>query len=652
MTKNVKVENEEIDVQKLMEQYDSESRVRKPLGLMAIIISIIATSFSIFQFYTGGFGLLLALKQRAVHLAFALSLIFLIYPRSKKEFLKYKTKIPLYDLVLSILGAGVCLYLVIFYNDMVVRSGLPINLDLIMGGISILLVLEATRRITGPALPIVVIIFLIYSYFGQIMPGFFAHRGYSLERIIEHLYSGTEGIFGIPLGVSSSFVFLFIFFGAVLSKTGMSKFFIDVAMAIAGHTTGGPAKVAVIASGFFGSISGSSVANVVGTGTFTIPLMKSIGYKKDFAGAVEAAASTGGQIMPPVMGAAAFIMAEFLGVPYIKIAVAAAIPAIIYYIAVGTMVHLEACKYGLRGLPKEQLPKLSKVLKQRGHLIIPIIGLVYLLVRGYTPLFSAFWAIVMSLVISMVRPDTRLNIKKLGEAFEDGAKMALGVAAACACAGMVVGATTLTGLGLKIANGLVILGHGNLMFTLFFTMIASLILGMGLPTTAKYVVLSIMAAPALIDLGVYPIAAHLFILYFGVIADLTPPVALAAYAGAGISGGNSMKTGFIAVRLAVAGFTIPYVFALDPGLMFLSGSIGHNLILIVTSLVGVLALGAAASGYLLDHTKIYERVILIISALALIKPGLLTDSIGIVLLVVVIILQKLRILSKVKAKLA
>jgi len=331
-------------------------------------------------------------------------------------------------------------------------------------------------------------------------------------------------------------------------------------MAIAGHTTGGPAKVAVIASGFFGTISGSSVANVVGTGTFTIPLMKSIGYRKDFAGAVEAAASTGGQIMPPVMGAAAFIMAEFLGVPYIKIAIAAAIPAIIYYIAVGTMVHLEACKYGLRGLPKEQLPKLSKVLKQRGYLIIPIIGLVYLLVRGYTPLFCAFWAIIMSLAISMVRPDTRLNIKKLGEAFEDGAKMALGVAAACACAGMVVGTTTLTGLGLKIANGLVILGHGNLMLTLFFTMIASLILGMGLPTTAKYVVLSIMAAPALIDLGVHPIAAHLFILYFGVIADLTPPVALAAYAGAGISGGNSMKTGFIAVRLAVAGFMVPYVF--------------------------------------------------------------------------------------------
>jgi len=532
---------------------------------------------------------------------------------------------------------------------MVVRSGLPTTLDLIMGGLAIILVLEGTRRVIGSALPIVVMVFLLYSYFGQIMPGFFAHRGYSLERMIEHLYAGTEGIFGIPLGVSASFVFLFILFGAVLNKTGMGKFFIDVAMAVAGHTTGGPAKVAVIASGFMGSINGSSVANTVTTGSFTIPLMKSIGYRKDFAGAVEAAASTGGQILPPVMGAAAFVMAEFLEIPYIKIAAAAAIPAIIYYIAVGTMVHLEACKYGLKGLPKEQLPKLGVVLKEKGHLVIPIIGLVYLLVRGYTPLFSAFWAIVMSLAISMVRPETRLNLKKLGEAFEDGAKSALGVVTACACAGMVVGSVTLTGLGLKVASGIVALGHGNLMLTLFFTMIASILLGMGLPTTAKYIILSIMAAPALVELGVLPLAAHLFILYFGVIADLTPPVAVAAYAGAGIAGGNSMKTGFIAVRLAVAGFMIPYLFALDPGLMFLTGSVGHTLVLIVTSLAGVLALGAAAGGYLLDHTKIYERVILMISAIALLRPEILTDIIGIVLLGAIIILQKTRI-SKAKTK--
>ncbi|MEA2021532.1 MAG: TRAP transporter permease [Candidatus Caldatribacteriota bacterium] len=644
--------NNEIDVQKLMEQYDSESRIRRPLGILAILISIIAVSFSVFQFYTGGFGLLLALKQRAIHLAFTIILIFLVYPRSGKEFEKDKSKIPFYDIILAIIGAGTCLYLVVFYKEMVIRSGLPTTLDLIMGALAIIFVLEGTRRVIGNALPIVVSCFILYSYFGQIMPGFFAHRGYSVERIIDHLYSGTEGIFGIPLGVSASFVFLFILFGAVLNKTGMGKFFIDVAMALAGHTTGGPAKVAVIASGFMGSINGSSVANTVTTGSFTIPLMKSIGYRKDFAGAVEAAASTGGQILPPVMGAAAFVMAEFLGIPYIKIAAAAAIPAVIYYIAVMTMVHLEACKYGLKGLPKERLPKIGKVLKARGHLIIPILGLVYLLVRGYTPLFSAFWAIVMCLVISMIKAETRLDFKKLAGAFEDGAKSALGVAAACACAGMVVGCVTLTGLGLKIANGLVMLGHGNLMLTLFFTMIASILLGMGLPTTAKYIILSIMAAPALVDLGVNPLAAHLFILYFGVIADLTPPVAVAAYAGAGISGGNSMKTGFIAVRLAVAGFMIPYLFALDPGLLFINSTVGHTLVLIFTALAGVLALGAAAGGYLLDNAQIHERVLLIISAFSLLTPGLLTDAAGIAILALVLFLQRKRVVSSMKPKTA
>ncbi len=646
MVEEPKIDNNEIDVQKLMEQYDSESRIRRPLGIVAFIISVIAISMSAFQFYTGGFGSLFGLYQRAIHLAFTLCLIFLIYPGSKKGFDKNKVKIPWYDVILALLGPVACLYIVVFFKQIAIRVGLPSTMDLVAGVLAIILVLEATRRIIGSALPIVVSVFLIYSYFGQIMPGFFAHRGYSVERIIEHLYSGTEGIFGIPLGVSASFVFLFILFGAVLNKTGMGKFFIDVAMAIAGHSTGGPAKVAVIASGFMGSINGSSVANTVTTGSFTIPLMKSIGYRKDFAGAVEAAASTGGQILPPVMGAAAFVMAEFLGIPYIRIAAAAAIPGIIYFIAVGTMVHLEACKYGLKGLPKERLPKLSRVLKEKGHLLLPILGLVYLLIRGYTPIFSAFWAIVMSMVISMIKAETRLNFKTLCEAFEDGAKSALGVAAACACAGIVVGAVTLTGLGLKIANGLVMLGHGNLMLTLFFTMIASILLGMGLPTTAKYIILSIMAAPALVDLGVNPLAAHLFILYFGVIADLTPPVAVAAFAAAGISGGSSMKTGFIAVRLAVAGFMIPYIFVLDPGLLFINSTVGHTLVLIVTSLAGVLALGAAGCGYLLDHTKIHERIMLIISALALLTPGLLTDSVGIVLLAGVIILQKMRISKK------
>ncbi len=634
--------HEKIDVQKLLEQYDTESNIRRPIGYIAIIISIIAISMSLFHFYTGGFGLWLALKQRALHLAFTLALIFLLYPTTKKGIGSDKSKVPLWDIVLATLGAFTSLYLIIYYNELVFRAGLPSRIDLIMGGITILLVLEATRRAIGPELPIVVVVFLIYAYFGPYMPGFLAHRGYSLERIIEHLYMQTEGIYGIPLGVSSSFVFLFILFGSVLNKTGMGKFFIDLSMALAGHTTGGPAKVAVIASGFMGSINGSSVANVVTTGSFTIPLMKSIGYKKDFAGAVEAAASTGGQIMPPVMGAAAFVMSEFLEIPYIKIAAAAIIPAIIYYIAVITMVHLEACKYDLKGLPKERLPKAKEVLQEKGHLLVPIIGLVYLLVRGYTALFAAFWAIVMSLAVSMLKKETRLNLKGLLGAFEDGAKGALGVAAACACAGMVVGVVTLTGLGLKIANGIVSLGGGNLLLTLFFTMIASILLGMGLPTTAKYIILSIMAAPALIQLGVLPLAAHMFILYFGVIADLTPPVAVAAFAGAGIAGGNTMRTGFISVRLAVAGFMIPYIFAINPALMGLGGSFIQTIQLVITSLAGVLSLGAAAGGYLLVKTPFYERILLLISAILLISPDLMTDVIGIIILMTILFLQHTR----------
>ncbi|MDD3539020.1 MAG: TRAP transporter permease [Atribacterota bacterium] len=634
--------HEKIDVQKLLEQYDTESNIRRPIGYIAIIISIIAISMSLFHFYTGGFGLWLALKQRALHLAFTLALIFLLYPTTKKGIGSDKSKVPLWDIVLATLGAFTSLYLIIYYNELVFRAGLPSRIDLIMGGITILLVLEATRRAIGPELPIVVVVFLIYAYFGPYMPGFLAHRGYSLERIIEHLYMQTEGIYGIPLGVSSSFVFLFILFGSVLNKTGMGKFFIDLSMALAGHTTGGPAKVAVIASGFMGSINGSSVANVVTTGSFTIPLMKSIGYKKDFAGAVEAAASTGGQIMPPVMGAAAFVMSEFLEIPYIKIAAAAIIPAIIYYIAVITMVHLEACKYDLKGLPKERLPKAKEVLQEKGHLLVPIIGLVYLLVRGYTALFAAFWAIVMSLAVSMLKKETRLNLKGLLGAFEDGAKGALGVAAACACAGMVVGVVTLTGLGLKIANGIVSLGGGNLLLTLFFTMIASILLGMGLPTTAKYIILSIMAAPALIQLGVLPLAAHMFILYFGVIADLTPPVAVAAFAGAGIAGGNTMRTGFISVRLAVAGFMIPYIFAINPALMGLGGSFIQTIQLVITSLAGVLSLGAAAGGYLLVKTPFYERILLLISAILLISPDLMTDIIGIIILMTILFLQHTR----------
>ncbi|MFW6149103.1 MAG: TRAP transporter permease [Atribacterota bacterium] len=636
-----KENSEKIDVQALLEKYDSESRIRKPVGIFALIITILAVSMSAFHFYTAGFGLILALKQRAVHLAFTLALVFLLYPfgGKKSDYEKGIHQIPFYDVILSILGALVCMYLVVFYDQLVLRAGLPTMLDLIVGGATILLVLEATRRSIGLPLVIVVIVFLAYAFLGPYIPGYLAHRGYSLVRLIDHLATGTEGIYGIPLSVSATFVFLFILFGAILSKSGMGKFFIDLSLSVAGSATGGPAKVAVLASGFMGSINGSSVANTVTTGSFTIPLMKSIGYRRNFAGAVEAAASTGGQILPPIMGAAAFIMAEFLGIPYIRIAVVAIIPALLYFLSVLMMVHLEAKREGLEGLPKDKIPDLRAILLERGHLLIPIGVLVYLLVRAYTPLFAAFWAIVSTVAISMLKKVTRMNLKDLIGGFEEGAKGALGVACACASAGIIIGVVTLTGIGLKIANSLVMLGGGNLFYTLFFTMIASILLGMGMPTTAKYIILSIMAAPALVNMGVHPIAAHLFILYFGVIADLTPPVAVAAFAAAGISGGDSMKTGFIAVRLAIAGFMIPYVFCFDSGLMGIDSTILHTALLIFTSFAGIVALGSAAGGYLITRTKIHERIILILSAFVLLRTSYLTDVIGLALLSIVIIMQ-------------
>ena len=494
------------------------------------------------------------------------------------------------------------------------------------------------------------------------MPGLLAHRGFSLERIVSHMYLGLEGIMGIPLGVSATFVFMFILFGAVLDKTGVGKFFIDVAYAITGHSKSGPAMTAVVASGFMGSISGSSVANTVTTGAFTIPLMKKTGYKPYFAGAVEAAASTGGQIMPPVMGAAAFIMAEFTGIAYNKIIIAAAIPALLYYFAVGTMVHLEASKLGLKGLPRDQLPKISRIMKKDGYMILPLVAIVFFLLAGYTPLKSAFYAIVFSIVIavlvSLIKHNHSFGIKEFLGALESGAKSAVGVACACACAGMIVGVVTLTGLGLRIAELIVSIAGGSLILTLFFTMLASLILGMGLPTTAKYIVLATMAVPALIKLDVNIMAAHLFILYFGVIADITPPVALAAYAGAGIAGANSMKTGFQAVKLALAAFIVPYIFAMDPTLILVEEVVGTTVKFLpvfkaipvaVSAMIGIVCLAGAVEGYLFDHCKVYERIPLAIAAFLLLKPGTVSDLIGLVVLVGIYFLQKQRIKNKITA---
>ena len=491
-------ENAQIDLDDLMRKYDTEARFRALTGWQGKMVALLAVAMSCFHFYTSGFGLLLAQKQGAVHLAFTLALVFLLYPATSKQ--SKTSGIPFYDFILAGLGVASALYLVFFFNDLVTRAGLPTTADLVMGFILIATLLEATRRISNPVLPCLAVVALLYCYFGRYMPQMLAHRGFSVARIVNHMYLGTEGIFGTPLEVSSTFVYMFILFGAVLEKTGLGRFIIDLSMALAGWSTGGPAKVAVVSSGLMGTVSGSSVANVCTTGMFTIPLMKSVGYQPYFAGAVEAVASTGGQIMPPVMGAGAFIMAQFLGVPYIEVAIAAVVPALLYYFAVMVQVHFEACRLGLKGIPWAQLPPIWPLLRSKGFLLIPLIAIIYFLLAGYTPLMAAFNGILVSFVLSWLNKDTRLTPDRIFQAFEAGARGAIGVACACATVGMVVGMGTLTGLALRIAGAIVAAAGGSKILTLIFTMCASIVLGTGLPTTANFIVTSTMAAPALFQL--------------------------------------------------------------------------------------------------------------------------------------------------------
>ncbi|MCD8234741.1 MAG: TRAP transporter permease [Cloacibacillus porcorum] len=630
-------ENAKIDLEDLMRKYDTEARFRALTGWQGQLVALLAVAMSCFHFYTSGFGLLLAQMQGAVHLAFTLALVFLLYPATSKQ--SKTSGIPFYDFILAALGVASALYLVFFFNDLVTRAGLPTTTDLVMGFILIATLLEATRRISNPVLPCLAIIALLYCYFGRYMPQMLAHRGFSVARIVNHMYLGTEGIFGTPLEVSSTFVFMFILFGAVLEKTGLGKFIIDLSMALAGWSTGGPAKVAIVSSGLMGTVSGSSVANVCTTGMFTIPLMKSVGYEPHFAGAVEAVASTGGQIMPPVMGAGAFIMAQFLGVPYIQVAVAAIVPALLYYFAVMVQVHFEACRLGLKGIPWSQLPPIWPLLKSKGFLLIPLIAIIYFLLAGYTPLKAAFNGILVSFVLSWLNKETRLTPVRIYEAFQAGARGAIGVACACATVGMVVGMGTLTGLALRIAGAIVTAAGGSKILTLIFTMCASIILGTGLPTTANFIVTSTMAAPALFQLGVPAMAAYMFVFYFGIAADLTPPVALAAYAGSGIAGSDPMKTGVTAFKLALAGFLVPYIYVYNPMLLFIDVVPMVMVQAICTALIGVFLLAMFSIGFFKAHLAWYMRILAFGGAIGLLIPGTTSDLAGLVVLAVIYIVQ-------------
>ena len=627
-------------LQKKLKELDKESNTMEYSGTWAKVIAVICICFSLFQIYTGFFGALDAMIQRCIHLSFGISLVYLLCP-TKREWIRGGSVHPV-DLALAIIAAIPPIYILVNYQQLILRAGTVTPVDTFMGVLGMLMVIEAARRIVGLPIVIVVLCFLAYGFFGRYMPGPLAHRGLTVNQMVGHLFYTTEGVFGIPMGVSSTFIFLFILFGAYLEKTGLGKFFIDIANAIAGWASGGPAKVAVISSALQGTISGSSVANVVGSGSFTIPMMKKLGYHKNFAGAVEAAASTGGQLMPPVMGAAAFLMAEFVGIPYMEVVKAAIVPAVLYFLGVFLGVHFEAKKNKLKGTPRNELPPWVKIMKEEGHLAIPLIAIIGLLASGYTPMKAALAGIIISIATAMLRANTRMDFNDIIDGLVKGARGALGVLIACASAGIIIGIVTKTGVGLKLASALVDVAAGNFMLLLFCTMITSLILGMGVPTTANYVITSTIAAPALIQLGVPILAAHMFVFYFGIIADITPPVALAAYAGSAISGGDPLKTGVNASKLGIAAFIIPYVFVLSPQILGINASAGSIILTTCTALIGMAGVSAAMIGYLAAKANIFERLLLLAGGLMLIDPRLMTDAVGIGILAFVLFMQLLR----------
>ena len=624
--------------EEVMAKYDREFTFRNLKGFWPKLITVICVVWSLGQLYTAVFGTFPSTLQRAPHLGFALTLIYMLYPFRKSS---KSNAIPWYDYIFIVLSIAVSLYHVVFYEDLINRAGNYNQSDFVVSLLAVCLIIEASRRIAGPVITTLGVVFLLYGYFGPELPGFLAHPGFKIDRIVTFQWLSTEGILGIPIDVSATFIFLFMLFAAFLKKSGIGDWMTNVAVGLTGASIGGPAKAAVISSALQGTISGSSVANVVGTGSVTIPLMKSIGYRKEFAGAVEAAASTGGQLMPPIMGAAAFIMTEFLNVPYYKIALAAAIPALLYFTGIFITVHLEAKRQGLQGIPKDRLPDWRGLLKRRWFLLLPLVGIVVILAMGFSPMRAAFFGILLIFLASAIKADTRMSVKNIIEGLEEGARSALPVAAACAMAGVIVGIITLTGLGLKMAGGIVQLAGGNIYLTMFYTMIGSLILGMGIPTTANYIIQATVSAPALILVGINPIAAHLFVFYFGIVADITPPVALAAFAASGVAKSNPMKTGFEATKLGAAAYLIPYIFALSPVLILVKATPLGILTVLATSLTGMLGIGASTTGYLLRNCYWWERVMLFAGGVLLINPGLITDIIGLVLLGTVFALHKM-----------
>ena len=659
--------NEE-EMKRMMKELDREQSYREHKCWRQYITVFISVIFVLFQLYATLSGAITAQVLRATHLAFVQLLAFLLFPPTKHS---PRNTLPWYDIVLGLIGAACWLYIVVNFDSLVRRSGNNTPLDVAIGIVGILVLFESCRRIVGLPIMIIAGSFIVFAFAGKYLPGFLHHRGYSLQRVVCHLFYNTEGIMGTPIGACSTFIFLFILFGALLEKTGIGHFFIDVCNAVAGGASGGPAKVAVLSSALLGTVSGSSVSNTVGSGSFTIPMMKKLGYKGEFAGAVEAAASTGGQLMPPIMGAAAFLMAESLGLPYITIVKAAIVPAILYFTGIFITVHLEAKKLGLKGLPKEQLPRFMPLLLKKGYMILPLVVIIYFLCAGKTAVFAALMGIIACVLVGFGVSVSDLahgrkpsfGGKDIVEIMCTAARNIISVAIACGMAGIIIGIVTLTGLGLRLGNGLVMLAHGKLLLTLVFTMVASIILGMGAPTTANYLITSTITAGAIISLGIEPLAAHMFAFYFGIIADVTPPVALAAIAGAAIAKAKPMKTALNATKLAIGAFIIPYMFVYNSKMLMINASALSVVMIIVTAILGMFGISVALEGYGFNNTGFFynsgkrkatiiafdavERLLFAVAGILCVIPEAKTDIIGVSLLAILIAYQL--ILKKVRS---
>lgn len=635
--KNVAVEaNAPMDLDEVMKKYDRESNVRVWEGTPKILVNIVLAIFSVFCIYVTLFASWLDEIRLTTFMAFIVFIGYLVYPVKKGQ--QKVNSLPWYDCILMVLGTGSFLYFT--FNAMtIIQQGSKFEMyQVVIGIVGVLTLAELCRRSVG--LPILIVAGALLVYAMIILPN--PTIDGKLTYMISYLFYSKEGILATPVNVCSKFIVVFIIFGAFLERTGIADFFINIANAVVGGFSGGPAKVAVVASAMEGMVSGSSVANTVGSGSVTIPLMKKTGYKSEFAAAAEASASTGGQIMPPIMGAAAFLMADYLGVSYSNIVVRAILPAVLYFAGIFIAVHLEAKKEGLRGLTREELPKLLPLLK-KVYLLIPLVLLIYLVGTSQRSIqYAAALAIVAAIVVSLFNKEDRITPKKFFEALAAGGKGMITVAAACGVAGIIAGTITMTGLANDMINGIVALAGNQVIIALFLTMLCCIVLGMGVPTTANYCIMAATCAPILIRMGVPALAAHFFVFYFGIVADLTPPVALAAYAGAAIAQANPMKTAFTATKLAIGAFIVPYVFALNPAMLFIDTTAGEVILICITSLVGIFAVSAALEGYWMSHMKWYERVISVIGGLLLIYPGLVTDLVGLGAVVIIFVLQMVR----------